>query len=232
VKNPLAWSKKLYVPPSVYAIAGGWTFGPNGSRIELNYNRCFSVLPSSDDINPDTAVLVSSPRKDVCPECGSRLIDILTIDGRDDRLAFLKLDGTVRIPICPVCSTMCERTIVRYSPDGDSLTELVDPFENGNDPDEYRMPDEEYLAITAKKFALAKQPESLFFARGCDESITIGGFANWIQDFQYDPCPDCGNTMKYFASLPWSALSDYSEGTLYFEICPDCRIISVFHQQT
>ncbi|MDR1153812.1 MAG: hypothetical protein LBL04_03805, partial [Bacteroidales bacterium] len=74
---------------------------------------------------------------------------------------------------------------------------------------------------------------NLFFARGNDESIiTVGGFAAWVQDFQYDACPGCGRVMRYFASVPWNALSDWTEGTLFLEICPDCQIISAFHQQT
>jgi predicted RNA-binding Zn-ribbon protein involved in translation (DUF1610 family) len=53
-----------------------------------------------------------------------------------------------------------------------------------------------------------------------------------LQDFQYDICPDCGKTMRYFASVPWQALSDFSEGTLFLDICPACGVIGAFHQQT
>jgi hypothetical protein len=38
--------------------------------------------------------------------------------------------------------------------------------------------------------------------------------------------------MRYFASVPWDALSDWAEGTLFLEICTDCRVVSAFHQQT
>ncbi|MDR3159087.1 MAG: hypothetical protein LBU11_08795 [Zoogloeaceae bacterium] len=228
-KEPLPWSKKLYAPPSIYAHAGGWTFDEEGNRIELNYGVCFPVLPG--DKSADHAVLVASPRAETCPHCGSRLIDIMTLDGRDSRLAFLGLSGVLRIPLCPVCATMCERTIVRYELDGDSSMELVECFEDSN-----RMPEDEYAEMTAKNFTLAKQPESLFYAQGCNDFCgdyaMIGGFADWIQDPQYDACPDCGKHMRYFASVPWSALSDHSEGTLFLEICQDCRVISAFHQQT
>jgi hypothetical protein len=143
-------------------------------------------------------------------------------------LAFLNLPGSVKIPVCPQCAEMCERTLVRYRPDGDSAMELINPFGN-----ERAMPESEYAEMTSRRFALAECPENLFFARGNDESsVTVGGFAAWIQDFQYDACPDCGRTMRYFASVPWYALSDWTGGTLFLEICPDCRVISAFHQQT
>jgi hypothetical protein len=106
--------------------------------------------------------------------------------------------------------------------------ELIDPF-----GDENAMPESEYAEMTSRKFALAKRSENLFFARGNDESIiTVGGFAPWVQDFHYDACPNCGKPMRYFASVPWNALSDWTEGTLFLEICPDCCVVSAFHQQT
>ena len=32
-------------------------------------------------------------REDTCPHCGGRMVDILVLDGRDERLRFLGLDG-------------------------------------------------------------------------------------------------------------------------------------------
>ncbi|MDR2507809.1 MAG: hypothetical protein LBD67_07430 [Candidatus Accumulibacter sp.] len=226
--NPLPWSKFLHVPPSVYAHAGGWTFDKDGNRIELNFPECYPAIPAAIDAAENSAVSVAVPREDTCPHCASRLIDILTIDGNDKRLAFLGLSGKTGIPVCPQCAPMCERTMVRYRPDGNSSVTQVQPFGKCE-----KMHDEEYAQMTSKRFALAERPAPLFFARGNDESIiTIGGFADWIQDFQYDPCPDCGKTMRYLASVPWAALSDYSEGTLFLDICSGCQIISVIHQQT
>lgn len=228
--RPQPWSKFLHVPPSVYAHAGGWTFDKDGNRIELNFAECYPVIPAAiDSIDTrNAAVSVATPREDTCPHCTSRLIDILTIDGNDKRLAFLGLSGKIRIPVCPQCAAMCERSIVRYRPNGDSSVNQVEPFGTRE-----KMCDEEYAQMTSKRFTLTERPAPLFFARGNDESIvTIGGFASWIQDFQYDPCPDCGKTMRYLASVPWEALSDYSEGSLFLDICSDCRIISAIHQQT
>jgi hypothetical protein len=96
--QPPAWAKRLHVPPSVYAWAGGWTFDEHGNRTELNYAECYPVFPLSGG-NEDSelpAVPVAVPREDICPHCGSRLIDILSVDGRDERLTFLRLPGLVQ----------------------------------------------------------------------------------------------------------------------------------------
>ena len=80
-------------------------------------------------------------------------------------------------------------------------------------------------------YVLGREPVPLFYGAHFSDLSTVGGFANWIQDAQYYPCPDCGKTMKYLAQIQWDSL-DYMEGTLYIEICPDCRVISMHHQQT
>ena len=38
--------------------------------------------------------------------------------------------------------------------------------------------------------------------------------------------------MKYLAQIQWDTLMDGTEGTLYIELCPDCHIVSMQHQQT
>lgn len=45
-------------------------------------------------------------------------------------------------------------------------------------------------------------------------------------------CPHCGKPMKYLAQIQWDTLFDGTEGTLYIEFCPDCKIVSMQHQQT
>ena len=227
-KHPRAWAKKLNAPPSVYAHAGGWTFDKNGNLVVLNFGTCYPVFPVTETRKADPAVSVAQPREDICTGCGTRLMDVLRIDADDGRLSFLGTSGIITATVCPNCAPVCERTDVRYTLDGGATMEVVEPW-----PDQWKMPEGEYAAMTGKKYALAPNPEPVFYPRGLGEStVTIGGFADWIQGFQYKTCPDCRKTMHYLASVPWAALSDYSEGDLYLEICTDCRVISAFHQQT
>jgi hypothetical protein len=38
--------------------------------------------------------------------------------------------------------------------------------------------------------------------------------------------------MKLLAQLEWDVLTDFSEGSLFVEICADCRTVVSVHQQT
>jgi len=72
----------------------------------------------------------------------------------------------------------------------------------------------------------------LFYGARFEDVCTLGGFALWWQDWEYMTCPDCGQPMKYLMQIHWEVLTDYMEGSLYIEFCPDCRVVSMQHQQT
>ena len=79
---------------------------------------------------------------------------------------------------------------------------------------------------------LDNHPVPIFLGAGSEDLNTIGGFANWIQDWQYAVCPDCGRPMRYLAQIQWDTVLENMEGTLYIEFCPDCRVAAMIHQQT
>ena len=49
--------------------------------------------------------------------------------------------------------------------------------------------------------------------------------------FTATACPDCGKPMKFVAKLSWEML-DFMEGNCYVEVCPECQVASMHHQQT
>ncbi len=57
-------------------------------------------------------------------------------------------------------------------------------------------------------------------------------FAFWIQDCEIRSCPGCGKPMKYLAQIQWDTVMDAMEGNAYIEICRECKIMAVLHQQT
>ena len=155
------------------------------------------------------------------------MVDILTLDGRDARLSFLGLDGIITATCCPNCVAWENPAYSHFTLDGGS--EAVFPYSYGageEDDSDWGM--EEYAN---NPYVLGTEPVPLFYGAEFDDTCTVGGFPFWIQDAQYYPCPDCGRTMKYLAQVKWGAL-DFMEGTLYIEICPDCRVVSMHHQQT
>ena len=225
-KNLLPWQQNMWASPSLYAEhAGGWTFDHEARRTNLTFPECYAMLPAVE--RSDTAVSTGCPRHDVCPHCGSQLQDVLVLDGKDARLAFLGLEGKVRIPLCLSCARDSCKTLVRYLPDGESTLEIIGADADGT------QEQQSHNGATSKTLTLSKQPVSPFYAFGNDIAITIGGMANWIQDAHYETCPGCGKKMRYFAGIPWEVLTERKgTGTLYAEICTDCHVISLFHQQT
>ncbi len=226
-EHPRPWREKLYVDPSVYAQIGGWTFDRAGNRRQLNFDTCYPLIKG--DRKRDAAAQVFRPREDRCPHCKSKLVDVLTLDGRDQRLRFLGLDGIVTATCCPACVPWCEPAYSRFTLDGGSTAVL--PYEMGMG---YEISDEDVEQMAGNPYVLGERAVPVFYGAGflgINEDSTVGGFASWIQDAQYYPCPDCGQTMKYLAQIKWENL-DFMEGNLYIEICPHCQVVSMHHQQT
>ena len=104
---------------------------------------------------------------------------------------------------------------------------MLDDYEN-------YLGDEGLAELVNNSLVLAERHVPPFYGAYYEGVSTIGGFANWIQDWQYLECPECGRPMKYAAQIEWDMLFDEygGEGTLYLEICPDCHIAGLLHQQT
>jgi len=80
--------------------------------------------------------------------------------------------------------------------------ELEDEMENDMDEDVMK----ELLSNT---YILGETPVPLFYGVGSEDINTIGGFASWVQDWQYIACPDCSKPMKYVAQIQWDTVMDY-----------------------
>ncbi len=226
--NPLPWREKLYVDPSRYAHEGGWTFYPNASDVKIEPlvpAHCYSLEATGQE---DCAVQVAQAREETCIHCGCQLVDILRLDGRDERLAFLGLPGSVHLPICPNCISIAEYALIRYTPDKDSEVELVAPEET---PECYIDP-VELEAMASSQLCLSREEVPAYFAHGGFPISTIGGMPNWEQDSEYKPCPDCGRTTRFLGQVVWEQLLDCAEGTLFLTYCPDCQLAIAQHQQT
>ena len=229
-RNPRPWRKSLYVDPSSYAQCGGWTFDKDGHRTQLNFNTCYPMVKgATGEASP---VRIGRAREDTCPHCGGHMVDMLVLDGRDERLKFLGLDGILTATCCPNCVGFLKGPAFnRFTLDGGVEVFPSELFDGAEGIKCYVRP-EDYKALTENSFVLAKTPVPLFYGAACDDVNTIGGFANWVQDAEYTICPHCGKPMKYLAQIQWDTVYDCAEGTLYVEFCPDCHIVSMQHQQT
>ncbi len=230
-KNPRPWRKKLYVDPSVYAQCGGWTFDKEGQRIPLNFDTCYPMVQG--DIGETSPARIGMVREDTCQHCGGRMVDMLVLDGREERLKFLGLNGILTATCCPNCVGFLKGPAFnRFTLDGGVEIFPSELFDGSSEQIDCYVRQEDYAALTENLFVLGKASVPLFYGNACEDVNTIGGFANWIQDWEYTACPDCGKPMKYLAQIQWDTLMDGTEGTLYIEFCSDCQIVSMQHQQT
>lgn len=229
-KHPRPWRSKLYVDPSIYAQCGGWTFDKEGQRIQLGFDTCYPLVKGTT--SEKSPVRIGRPREDTCPHCGGQMVDMLVLDGRDERLRFLGLDGILTAACCPNCVGFLKGPAFnRFTLDGGVEVFPSELFDGAEKTDCYVSP-EDYKTLTENPFVLGKEPVPLFYGADCEDVNTIGGFANWVQDWEYTTCPHCGKPMKYLAQIQWDTVFDCAEGTLYIELCPDCQIVSMQHQQT
>ena len=217
-------SKGLYVDPSSYAQIGGWTFDKEGQKIQLNFDTCYPMVKGT--IGEKSPVRIGRAREDTCPHCGGRMVDMLVLDGRDERLKFLGLDGILTAACCPSCVGFLKGPAFnRFTLDGGVEVFPSELFDGSERTDCYVRP-EDYKALTENPFVLGRAPVPLFYGCASEDVNTIGGFGNWVQDAEYTTCPHCGKPMKYLAQIQWDTVFDCAEGTLYIEFCPDCQIVS------
>lgn len=228
-RNPREWRKNLYVDSDFYAELGGWTFDNKGNRIPINYSTCYSLEKRNSE---DKAVKIGKIRQDTCPHCKGKLVDILSIDGTDDRLKFLETNGKITVTCCPSC--VLEAYPAAFSSyDLDGTGNALFPYEGVAENEEYCWSDEAYDELEKNELKLSTIERPVFFGAEDWDVATIGGFAHWIQDCNIVTCPDCKKPMRYLAQLPWDILTDGGgDGSLYIEICPDCKKVSLQHQQT
>lgn len=222
--NPLPWREKLYVDPSKYAEKGGWSFNVKGERYALSFESCYCLTQTAE---PDEALQIGRFTSKKCDNCDCALVDMLTLNGRDRRLIFLGIEGEIKITFCPNCVSISNIVFCKYEIDGDCTTL---PFQNPEE--ENYLSDEDLKIMDANTYVLSATPVNPYFGIANEVHNTIGGRANWVQDWEHYTCPSCTQKMKYFAQIHWDTLIESMEGTLFFEICTDCQMVGVFHQQT
>ena len=145
---------------------------------------------------------------------------MLVLDGRDERLKFLGLDGILTATCCPTAWAFLKGPAFnRFTLDGGVEVFPSELFDRGG-KDGLLCPAGGLQVPYRKSLRAGRCASALFYGAACDDVNTVGGFANWVQDWEYTACPHCGKPMKYLAQIQWDTLMDGTEGTLYIEFCP------------
>ncbi len=221
--HPRKWREKLYVGPSDYAFVGNWYINDKGQREELTYSTCYGLEKRKK--NDGEEVLVGEVAKNKCPNCQGNYFNLLTIDGRDERLAFLGIRGKISIKTCLSCIPWATDWIFcKYQENGESE---VMPFES----EDYCIYEYETLEEMREKYplVLTKQSVSKNYCTKFEGSA-IGGWPQWVDDAHYSVCPHCGKRMKHLAQLSSDDIE--SAGTIYVQICTHCHIAATCYQQS
>lgn len=218
-EHPPAWREKLYIGAAGYALEGGWCI-EDGRKKELAFSECYA-LEVRETGEEEKGVLYEIC-EDKCPYCGSNYLNLLVIDGRDPRLAFLHIDGTIKIKYCTCCLPWEEFIYCRYKEDGESS--VIHQISGAGE-----LADEEILREARKSYRLSKKPVSNVYCSEFEKSA-IGGKPTFVNDAVYADCPECGKKMMHLAQISGEIWD--SDGTEYVQICRDCKIAATLYQQT
>ncbi len=216
------------LPINYYAQEGGWSFDKNGKFIRVIFDKCYPMVKGTLEAKKLSPVKIGVKTEEKCPKCGCTIVNLIEIDGRDPRLDFIGIAGNIKAKCCPNCVMFSGPQFCRYTINGES--EIL--YNDDNFMTENVWRDEEIDELSSNSYILGSNPVSLRYAADWYCGSSVGGFAIWIQDHEYELCPDCQNPMKYLAQIQWDAVSGGSEGYAYIEICTDCNIIAISHQQT
>ena len=227
-KHPRKWREKLYVNPSFYATYGGWSYDSNGSFIKTNFDKCYPMKKGTLEEKERSPVKIGVKTDDKCPHCGCQIVNLIEIDGSDPRLDFIGIEGVIKAKCCPNCFAFSGGDFCKYSINGES--EIIFGKERGCDED--YLKDEGITELVSNTYVLGDNPVPLRYAANWEGGSSVGGFAFWIQDCEIIHCPECGKLMTYLAQIQWDTVLAGMEGNAYIEICKDCHIMAVLHQQT
>lgn len=216
-ENPPLWRKELCVDPIEYAFEGGWCM-EDGVKKELTYHTSYA-LEEVAQCEAEKNVF-GGLSEDECPQCGAKYVDILVLDGKDERLDFLGINGKIKIKTCMNCLPWEEYILCKYEEDGESKV-IAKECACCEEPEEEDWDIEKY-------FILSKEPVAKYF---CSDwwSSAIGGMPTYVDDAKYVICPECGKRMKHLAQLG----GQYTEyGNIYVQICKKCKMVVTLYQQS
>lgn len=213
---PPAWSSQLYVGPAEYALEGGWCI-EDGFKKELTYEECYGL--EMDEECSEEENVFGKTCGDKCPYCSSSYINLLVIDGNDKRLSFLELNGKIKIKTCYSCLPWGNFIYCRYAENGEST--VINRTGGSGDP----AADESLNHM--KPCVISKNAVSKFYSTA--DRSAIGGAPGFVDDAIYAVCPECGKRMKHLAQVGDDCTGC---GTIYVQICKDCKIAATMYQQS
>jgi len=213
VNTPPRWRETLHVGPAEYARVAGWELKETLRR-NLYFGTCSTVRATDA---PASGAVAFQQQQQTCPWCARPLVSMLSLGSEATPVPL----GTRHLVIltCGQCTFYAEYIFAHVSEDGGATLH----------PKNQRpsiLPDNSVEAVYPRAgVSIELAPRSTIIAHEyslADHTSQIGGIPAWVQDTAYPKCPDCGETMMFFAQLDNSAFRNY-EGVYYAFVCVKCR---------
>ena len=138
----------------------------------------------------------------------------------DERLAFLDINGKIKIKYCGSCLPWEEFIYCKYEENGESIVINRDGGSGDFIEDE--------ILNEVKPYVISSRRVSKVYCTEWDKS-SIGGAPTFIDDANYAKCPECGKKMRHLAQLGEECTGS---GIIYVQICKDCQMAATLYQQS
>ncbi|WP_089249413.1 hypothetical protein [Asanoa hainanensis] len=225
-------------PAARFALEGGWELRAGKGIREVCAPVAYQLVVMETDVEP-VKPEVDQPRDgsvsgrlrgSTCPWCESSLWTVLDLDPSDPRAAAVLAPtgwtGRLEVATCYFCN--CYGTVF-WSIDSAGRSELSAAHT--------KRP--EYLAeqvaaepVTVNRLTIGEPRGAHSASAWYEGGSTLGGQPDWIQDWNYPACPECGTTMHYVGQVVGADLAEYTEGAHYVFVHTPCRLAAVEYQQS
>ena len=180
--------------------------------------ECFALEKSQ---NPVACIRLDEK----CPTCGSDMVNILSIDGKDERFKFLNLKDRICVKACVNCLPYMDVAYCEYDTDGNA--KCINKLEN----EEYIYEIEPDQNFPNEGLGIYKQMSPLN-ARLVSAFSSLGGVCKDERDVEVCSCPKCSKKMKFLANIKLGDVLEYHGGECQAFVCEDCNIGATTYFQT
>ncbi|MEV4489969.1 hypothetical protein AB0K04_07630 [Micromonospora coxensis] len=221
VQSP-AGADRLHVGALSYALQGGWTVDPDGTRRDLCGDTAYRWV-MREGTRPATGP--------TCPWCASPLWTAADLDTAEPAvaaaLAHTGWSGRLVVTTCHFCA--CYTTLYSQVTPAGAATWWDGNTRPGYLPEPAAEPEEPPMLLPVPGPALPSPYQASAWNRG---GSTLGGRPDWIQDAEHADCPGCGLPMDYVGLIGGADLDDYGEGAYYLHLHQPCGFAAVNYQQS
>lgn len=222
-QSPPDWLTELDVSVETCLHEAGWELRGSRRR-ELTLSV---ALPLRRTKSTSKARAIIAPSDETCPRCARALFTAVHLDNAS---AF-DLPGEVTIRLCIACVQRSQ--VDTQSPSGQMLAHFDLAGHSSLDVGIAAEPVDTDAVMVAWEVDPEAYPSRWRAASRTAPVPVLGGLPSWEQDAAYATCPECARTMRHLAQIPLGSLVEGDRrGSIYIQVCTDCRVASGSFQRS